>query len=274
MKKFACRYAIVRFLPYPETQEFANVGIVLACPETGYFGFKVEKHRRYGRVSGFFKRLDMAVFGAAMAGFEKELARIAALVAEERMRGDGLRAAFEALVHPREAIVRFGSPRALLTEEPEQAVGDLFAYYVEHDFATPDHHERVMMKRVRALLNGLRLDRPFREMDIGDPNYAHAKFPLVQRDEERVLKAIKPFFLAQDEANKILTHGGAWVDRIMRLRKRQLLPGAVLFAVEGPAPTEGARFEAYDEICRDLRGYDVEVVPAGQERQIASFATA
>lgn len=274
MKRFACRYAIVRFLPYAETQEFANVGIVLACPETGYFGFKVEKHRRYGRISGFFKRLDMTIFGAAMSGFEKELARIADLVADERMRGDDLRATFEALVHPREAIVRFGSPRALLTEDPEQAVIDLFAYYVEHEFATPEHQERVVMKRVRALLNGLQLARPFRPLDIGDPNYAHAKFPLVQRDEVRVLKAIKPFFLAQDEANKILTHGGTWVDRIMRLYKRRLLPDAVMFAVEGPDPADGLRFEAYQEICDDLGGYGVQVVPAAQERQIAAFATA
>jgi len=29
MKKFACQYAIVRFLPYLETGEFANVGIVM-----------------------------------------------------------------------------------------------------------------------------------------------------------------------------------------------------------------------------------------------------
>ena len=43
MKRFACHYAIIRFLPYPETQEFANVGVVLACPESGYFGFKLEK---------------------------------------------------------------------------------------------------------------------------------------------------------------------------------------------------------------------------------------
>lgn len=273
MKRFACQYAIIRFLPYAETQEFANVGIVLACPETGYFGFKLEK-RRFGRVAAFFAKLDMKVYRAAIGGFDKELARIAGFVADGQLRGDELRAAFDSLVHPREAIVRFGSVRPTLVESPEEALDQLFAYYVEHDFATPDHQERVVMKRVRALVNSLKLERPFKPRDIGDPDYIHVKFPLVQADDGHVLKAIKPFFLAQDEPNKVLTYGGGWVDRVKRLRSRKLLPEAVLFAVEGPSLSAGPCFEAYEEICAELRGYDVEVIAAAQEQQIRTFATA
>jgi hypothetical protein len=273
MKRIGCRYAIVRFLPYAETQEFANVGIVLACPETGYFGFKLEK-RRYGRVAAFFAKLDIRVFRAALGGFEKELARVAGYIADNRLRGDELRAAFDSLVHPREAIVRFGAVRPKLVESPEEALDQLFAYYVEHDFATPEHQERVVMKRVRALVNSLKLERPFKPRDIGDPDYIHVKFPLVQADDGHVLKAIKPFFLAQDEPNKILTYGGGWVDRIKRLRNRQLLPEAVLFAVEGPTVGDDSCLSAYEEICGELRDYGVQVIPAAQEQQIRAFATA
>lgn len=273
MKRIGCRYAIVRFLPYAETQEFANVGIVLTCPETGYFGFKLEK-RRFGRVAAFFAKLDMKVYRAAMGGFEKELARVAGYIADNQLRDNELRAAFDSLVHPREAIVRFGSVRPKLVDSPEEALEQLFAYYVEHDFATPEHQERMVMKRVRALVNSLKLDRPFKPRDIGDPDYIHVKFPLVQADNDHVLKAIKPFFLAQDEPNKILTHGGGWVDRIKRLRNRKLLPDAVLFAVEGPSASAGSCYEAYEEICAELRGYDVQVIPATQDQQIRAFATA
>lgn len=273
MKRIGCRYAIVRFLPYAETQEFANVGIVLSCPETGFFGFKLEK-RRYGRVAAFFAKLDMKVYRAAIGGFEKELARVAGYIADNRLRGDELRAAFDSLVHPREAIVRFGSVRPKLVESPEEALDQLFAYYIEHDFATPEHQERVVMMRVRALVNSLKLERPFKPRDIGDMDYVHVKFPLVQADDGHVLKAIKPFFLAQDEPNKILTYGGGWVDRIKRLRNRKLLPEAVLFAVEGPSIDTGLCHEAYEEICTELRGYDVQVIPAAQEQQIKAFATA
>ena len=52
MKKYACQYAIVRFLPYLETGEFANVGIVMLCPDAGFFDFKLLRHVR--RITAFF----------------------------------------------------------------------------------------------------------------------------------------------------------------------------------------------------------------------------
>ncbi len=42
MKLVACRYAVVQFAPYRETGEFANAGVVLMCPETGHFDFKLQ----------------------------------------------------------------------------------------------------------------------------------------------------------------------------------------------------------------------------------------
>jgi hypothetical protein len=60
MKKFACRYAVVQFVPYSETGEFANVGVVLICPETGYFGFQLQT-RKYARVTAFFDELKSPV---------------------------------------------------------------------------------------------------------------------------------------------------------------------------------------------------------------------
>ncbi|WP_253275820.1 DUF3037 domain-containing protein, partial [Xanthomonas vasicola] len=46
-----CQYAIVQFLPYPETGEFANVGVVLACPQMRYLGVRIAPHRRTKRVT-------------------------------------------------------------------------------------------------------------------------------------------------------------------------------------------------------------------------------
>lgn len=37
MNKLAMRFTVVRFMPYIETREFANVGIILICPKTGFF---------------------------------------------------------------------------------------------------------------------------------------------------------------------------------------------------------------------------------------------
>ena len=60
-KRVACNYAVLRFLPYPETQEFVNIGVVLMCPELRWFDYRTETRRR-DRVTGFFPELNPAVF--------------------------------------------------------------------------------------------------------------------------------------------------------------------------------------------------------------------
>ena len=70
----AARYAIARFLPYAETEEFANVGVLLHAPEARVFSFRMIKSWR--RVSGFFDTLDRRVFTAARKDFESELERV------------------------------------------------------------------------------------------------------------------------------------------------------------------------------------------------------
>ena len=156
-------------------------------------------------------------------------------------------------------------------ESQEDALEQLFGYYVERDFVTKEYKEKVLERRIRTLIHGLNLAKPFRAMSVGD-EYTAAHFPLVQSDGKNLVKAIKPFYLNQPDPSKIITHGGLWVDRIKRLRKRKLLPAEVLFAVDGPSETESKCFYAYKEICEDLEGYGIQIVPTSQEQQIVDFA--
>ena len=45
MTAVACRYAVVQFAPCRETGEFANAGVVLLCPATGFFGYQLQTQR-------------------------------------------------------------------------------------------------------------------------------------------------------------------------------------------------------------------------------------
>lgn len=273
MKKFACRYAIVQFLPHSETGEFANVGLVLTCPTTGFFEFKLEI-RKYGRVTGFFDELPADVYRTAMKLMEGELTRVRGLVHEQPNgpnRADHIRALLDGLAHPREAIVRFGPVRPVLTDDPQAELSKLFDYYVDRSFATPEYVEHRIAKRLHGLIASLQLSLPFKAERIGD-DQIHAHFPLVQRQHDQVSKVIKPFNLAQSEANGIFDHGDAWLQKIRRLRKRQLLPRDVLFAVAVPPSTDVKRYSAYEEICGELRMENVQVVEQGAESIILEFA--
>lgn len=65
MNKVACQYAIVRFAPYVETGEFANVGVLMVAPRQPYFGFKLET-RRHGRITRFFEELEPKFYREAL----------------------------------------------------------------------------------------------------------------------------------------------------------------------------------------------------------------
>lgn len=275
MKHFACRYAVVQFAPYTETGEFANVGVVVACPETGYFAFKLQT-RRYKRITAFFEELNADVYRTALRAIETELARIQCLARElpaGPARADGIRDLITALTHPREAMVRFGQVRPILTQDPATQLDKLFDHYVDHAFVTQEYAEITITKRIQALLDGLTLPAPFKSERIGD-DQIHANFPLVQRLDGHLAKIIKPFNLAQDEPNGIFDHGDAWLQKVRRLRKRNLLPRDVLFAVAAPPESDAKRFGAYREICAELTQENVRLVEQQQDAEILVFATA
>ena len=85
-------------------------------------------------------------------------------------------------------------------------------------------------------------------------------------------KIIKPFRLNQDEPVDIYEHGDAWLQKIKRLRNRNLLPDAVLFAVKAPPLADAKRHAAFEEICSDLLKQEVQTVDEDAERKIADFA--
>jgi len=269
MKKLACRYAIVHFLPYTETGEFANVGVVVACPTTGFFGYKLET-RRYARYTHFFRDLDKNVYLRAIGAMRDELERIRGLL--EHTGEQVIRDAFSALTHPREALLRFGETRAVLADDPAQALEQLYGHHVDHDFVTLEYREHVLEQRVQHLIKGLNLTHPFKEVKIGDDEFV-VRFPLVQTIEGKHTKIIKPFFLAQDSTTAIYNHGDIWLARLNRLRQRKQLPKQILFTVEAPDTTDTKRHKAFDEVCRGLDQL-AEVAKIGNENRIKQFAMA
>ena len=54
--KYTCLYSIVRFAPFAETEEFANVGIVLSAPAIGRMEYKLAR-KNLKRVNHFFECL-------------------------------------------------------------------------------------------------------------------------------------------------------------------------------------------------------------------------
>ena len=276
MKKFACQYALLRFRPFVETGEFANVGIALIAPEARFFGFRILK--RYARITQFFHQLDRQIYLDGRQLFKEEMDRFALEL--RRLALDGrktqpdivlARNLFAEVVRPREAMLQFADQRVVLAEDPKAKLLQLFDHYVERNFVTKEYQERLLENNVRKLLFNAQVGARYQREKVGTEDFA-VNFPFVDMVEGKAERVIKPLYLAQGDSTKILTHGGQWVDKVRRLRKRNALPPNVLFPVTQPAANTKP-YHAFQEIMQDLLAENVQVVAADDERQILKFAT-
>ena len=275
MNKFACHYALLRFRPFVETGEFANVGVVLMAPDAGFFGYRLLTH--YSRITRFFHQLDRGVYLRGRGLFKQEVDRFAADLRRLAL-GDSHATLdlplagqlFTEFVRPREAMLQFDDQRIALADDPQAKLDALFDHYIERNFVTREYQERLLETMVRKLLVGRQLGAAYRAEKVGNPEFT-VNFPFVHRHDGRAARIIKPLYLAQDDSTKLLTHGGQWVDKVRRLRKRDALPEAVLFPVKAPA-RDTKPYQAFEEIREDLQATGVTVVAANDEESILKFA--
>ena len=273
----ACHYAIVRFMPFVETGEFGNVGIVLFSPTARYFGFKL-LGQRYSRITNFFEQLDTKLFRASMHATQAELQRVSDMLkglgTDRRLKALDREAAvsvWQEILKPRESMVRFSDSRLAMAGDPQTKLGELYAYYVERNFATKEYQEKLMERGVRSFLKEAHLHEAFHEHRIGNEEY-NAMFPFVQLVNDSPIKVIKPLRLDHSESARVIDHGGQWRVRVEALRKRNLLPAKVLFAVNGDTAGESALARARREVVASLIDLGVQVQPASDRQAVIEFA--
>ncbi len=121
----ACNYAVLRFLPYPETGEFVNVGVVVNCMQPCLFDFMMEE-KMTDRMKALFPDQNEQAFAAAAAAMRQEMMRVKAMIRDPKT----CQFAFQEAVRPRESTLRFGEARTILTANAENVADELFRRYV------------------------------------------------------------------------------------------------------------------------------------------------
>lgn len=274
-----CNYAVVRFLPYPETDEFVNVGVVLGCPQTGAFEFKLESRRR-DRITHFFPELDTAIFLEGRRTFLREMERLKGMMnphgSPNQLRLDLHRPEFgrifSEIVKPRESIFRFGPVGTRATADPAKEVDELFRYYVERQFAAHvDYQETIMTRRLSVMFRAENILERYHEKRFGDDLY-HVTMPFVHEGEDRACRAIKPLDLDKQDSTRIIEYGDKWRSRIERLRKMNNFPDVMLFVLR--QPKEGRLLDAAGEVRHVLINLGTLTAPESNKDEILDFARA
>jgi len=271
MNKHAVSYAIIRFQPHVETEEFANIGIVLVAPRLGYLDFKLET-KRHARLTRFFDSMDPATIRLVIRNYDAELKRIRSLAGYnsngqtrfEFSQTDNAEHLFQALTKDREGIIRFSDVRFVMAENPKTKLDELFDYYVKRNFANSIYREGLLERHVRNLLKLKEINRNFKQQSFGDGLYS-ATFPFVEMIDDKPVKILKPLYLGQDNPTRILDHSNKWLFTIKRLKK--FLPRDVVFAVEGP-DGQSLQQRAFEEAIEQFKANDIRVVNAKNEREL------
>lgn len=272
MREFVCNYATLRFLPYRETGEFVNVGVVVYCPEIDFFDFKLSERQR-ARVRHFFPELDKDVLRAALHAMKRELLRrrnTGLLFADPALIPERLDA-FRSLVRRRESLLHFSEAGMLTAADPVQTVDRLYDRFVNRDFAQQkEYQEEVMRRRLADWLQEWHLKKQYKvDERVGGKDF-RVRLPFVHKEGGRPVKAIKPLSLTKRDPTNVYEHGDAWVSRMRRLKETGHLPERMIFAVS--FPESGDPRNAAERIREDLERLDVAVVPFDEKERIRELA--
>lgn len=266
--KVALQFAIVRFMPFAETSEFANVGVLAFAPKTGFVGYKLAP-TRFKRVTDFFDDLEGQLYQQAIANFEEELCYIKNYAKD--ISGQELVDVMHEVTRTREGLMTFGDLSVMITNDTTLALELLFDRYIGRDFKdTKEYREQQMVRVLRKeLISNLTVRYKEQSLNTG---FSKFKVPLVAK-EANITKAIKPLAFDQKTPLALVDHGDRWISRVKHLLQANTLRDSdFLFTIEEPRSKKDEFLAAFETVHTGMKELGVKVLPYKNKSEILKFA--
>jgi hypothetical protein len=267
--KQMCKYALVQFMPFVETGEFANVGVIVFAPKTNYWEFKLAP-QRFKRVTNFFEEMDREVYKVAINKFKEEMKITQHLAYTRQIKGAV--EFFTEITRPRQALVRFSNVRTMITEDPEIELEKLYERYIHRDFVTEQYRENQMVTALKKQINAENIPVKYAEMKmkVGVREFA---IPLAG-NTEKGLKLIKPLAFDQKRPTQLFEHGETWINRLKALLEEgEVTHQNILLPIDASKNIKGERKEALEEVKKLFEKANIAAVNYEQKEKIIEFAT-
>ena len=265
----ACLYSIVRYAPYAETEEFANIGVVMCAPKENFFDFQLTK-RNDARVKSFFH--DDSIFPIAKDAIQREIqfAKVQATQIEDPKQ---LAQFFRYFTTKKESIFQFSDSRVLLGGNPKEELQKIYNKYVNHSDFTKERREDVLARELKRSIDRIDgLKNAFKQKSI-DGFYAKFSMPLVAKKNEQIVCAIKPLAFSQSEPGKMMEHSDTWVMRITRACEEGLLNiDDVLLTIDTPESLTSGQTKVLETIKRTMDTKHINHISAENHKDTIKFA--
>lgn len=270
MKDYPCQYTIIRFAPFAETEEFANVGLALFVPAKGELHFKLAP-ARFGRVTQFFGHLEPGMFAHTRRLLKEELTRL--MVELPQVRGKDIgKQVFADFTRRQSGLLHFSNMRVILAENPAKTTERLYCHYVGRSFNTREYRETVIQRNLKETFRRFELERYYREEKI-QAGLAKFKMPFVHRDERKAVRAaIKPLAFDQQALNSQVEHADLWYARAQHMLEADIEPGALLFAIDWDSVTDPKMTDYLRNFERRIRDTGMNTAPVADEDALVEFA--
>jgi len=266
MNRQICKYSIIRFQPFVETEEFANVGIVLYAPMTKQLHFKLLSAREHERVTHFFKPLNREIYTSAIQIIRAELEHIQKLLTKSVVSKMDF---YDELIRPREDIIQYSKNRVLFSTDVIKTVESLFEHYVKHEFAYQENYEEEMKKRIQSLLKNYGFEKSFKNGYVGDENKYKVHLPFVSTNAQA---AIKPIHFKHSDPHQLIEHGLNWLMKITQLKRYGFIdPQNILFTYNPPEKESAKLFNAFNDVQNQIKDAGVVMTNINEESSITEF---
>jgi len=267
MNRQAAKYSIIRFQPFTETEEFANIGIVIYLPITKELYFKLRSARESGRICQFFAPLDKQIYTHSLKIIQDELERLQAYAQE----AENIHVNFyDELIRTREDIIQYSHSRVLFTSNVQDTLDHLFHQYVHRSFAHKVGFEEEMQKRIKTLLDASNLNQTFTKGSIGDESIYNVALPFVNQVTN---SAIKPIQFQHAKPHQLIEHGLTWLTKIQQLKRHNFIqPNHVLFAFQPPDQEQNILLNAFQDIKEQIEESGIIMRNINDTEKIMHFA--
>ena len=271
MNKIAYQYSIVRFMPFPDAEEFANVGIIVAFPQSNTFHAQLDT-THYKRVTDFFGlKKKRTLYTQTLQVYARELEAVHQMVTIKSFTASQ---ALQGLAKPLQNLIQQSDVRTGLWKEAGATEQDIFDYlyqkYVHADQVKQEYREQVLERHMKEHLKNLNLSSPFKADKLGDKNTFETNFPFVQQHRNKT-RVIKPLFLGQPEPSKIIEHGELLISKIRGLERFNAKPDDLLIAFDtGEVNSDHSR-NNQQMLLDELKAFG-DVIESTNHRAISDFA--
>jgi len=276
-KQRPCIVVPVSFRPYPETEEFACVGVILHSPLDNRFCYRLAKasDRAFHRASGFFREIDAAIFKTALKCARLDIEHMITMATEEldpRLREN----AFCNLIRPRENIIRYGRPRAVMTDDFEKEAEQQYEKIVQRVFIDREgYYEQKMRARVVDYLTEKKIEFE-RQKHYSFEKGCYSFTMPVAIGKGAETRLIKPLNFVMKSGTDTMEHWFKWQRRFDYLKSEGLDKDRILVPVRLPSVEKPEIYNAAMIVFEQLKDYTrtVDEANAEEERtEILAFAS-